>query len=82
MFRWSSEDMRGRRRKGVCDLAVGDWVMSRYRARWSGVVEALYPDGGLVDVRMVLDEHGVPVRKKKLFKCHCHWFTKIPPPQE
>lgn len=71
-------DLRGKKTRGSCDIAVGDRVQSRYRARWCGVVLELR--NGMATVRMDTDEHGVPVRKPKTFEYHCGWFVVIERP--
>ncbi len=80
MFRFVNTNTRGQKSRGEADIAVGDFVESGYRARWKGEVVALEPDGGIANVRMVIDRHNNPIRKQKTVRYHVHYFTKVPRP--
>ena len=79
MFYFMHRTRKGNRRDSH-DIAVGDWVESRYRAHWQGEVVALEQCGGLAQVRQVLSKRGVPLHRSKVVRRHCCWFTKVPKP--
>lgn len=77
MFHWSYH-YHDKKVKGSKDIAVGDWVQSRYRSPWYGIVLTLDKNTGCAEVRVVLSKRGAPIRKGGIKRYHVNWFRVCP----
>lgn len=77
MFHYICTDGYGDKSRRGKDIEVGDVVMSRFRARWTGVVTFLDKTDGCACVRVTHTRRGVPIRKPRLHRLHCDWLTVL-----
>lgn len=80
MFHYTYTRISGKRERHTADIAVGDWVRSRYRSPWYGIVLALDPNGGCATVRIMLSKRGAPIRKPHTVQYQVSWFRKASVP--
>ncbi len=61
------------------EITVGDWVRSKYRAPWYGIIQSLKRDG-CASVKVVLSRSGGCLRKPLHKILHVDWLTVIESP--
>ena len=80
MFHYTHLGTGDKRERRAQDIAVGDWVQSRYAAGWYGTVLELNANGGRATVRQVLNKRGGAMRNPRVVTMHVAWFEKTTPP--
>ena len=59
---------------------VGKWVHSHFRSTWKGVIIEPPDKNNCVIVRVEIDQHSNPMRKKLIKRINIHWLTPIENP--